>query len=142
MKADTVMEGYDLKDLTMEDFQTTVDQVLTRNKSLLDIMSKCQQSLAGVERTVIKAVTNCGCVQIEGKRQVVPETASLSEMKDYMDNQVRGELCPRCRELLDREMGKNLFYLTALCNTLNIDIYEVLTNEKERLNTLGKYSLR
>ena len=131
-----------MKDHTTEDFQSTVDAVLTRNKSLLDIISKCQQSMSGVERTIVKAVTNCGCVQIEGKRQNVPESASLTEMKTYMDNQVRGALCPRCREVLDRELGKNLFYLFALCNTLDMDVYDVLTHEKERLNTLGKYSLR
>ena len=40
-----------------------------------------------------------------------------------------------------REIGRNLFYLTALCNVFDISLQDVLQNETEALETLGKFNL-
>ena len=43
---------------------------------------------------------------------------------------------------IEREIGNNLFYLTSLCNALNINLYDVLLKESDKMNTLGKFTFR
>jgi len=136
------MELILMKDILAEDFQDLVHELLTRHKSILDLITKYQDSNARVNRSIIKAVTNCGCIQIEGKKQVIPTEATLEEMRNYMDTQLRGSLCENCKEIIEKELGTNLFYLTALCNTLNLNMYDIMLKEEKRLNTLGRFHLR
>ncbi|MDO5518739.1 MAG: DUF1573 domain-containing protein, partial [Clostridium sp.] len=46
------------------------------------------------------------------------------------------------REVIEKEIGTNLFYLTSLCNSLNINLYDVLLKEYNKNQTLGKFNLR
>ena len=55
------------KDTTIDSFQYAVEDLLVRNKSILDEMSKIQDSNARINRTISKAVTHCGCIQINAK---------------------------------------------------------------------------
>ena len=45
-------------------------------------------------------------------------------------------------EVIEREIGNNLFYLTSLCNALDINLYDVLLKESDKMNTLGKFTFR
>src|SRR5690606_16363748 len=94
-------------------FQQVVDEYLVRHRSVLDVLSKCQESAARVNRAVVKAVTMCGCVQIEAAAQQFPADASLLELRQHMDSHLRGTLCEHCRDVLDTELGRALFYLAA-----------------------------
>lgn len=134
--------GNSINDILMEDFQNVVGELLIRNRSILDILTKLQTSDGRVSRAVIKSVTHCGCIQIEGKKQAFPDEASMSELGGLVSTQVKGELCPECRQTIEKEIGGVLFYLAALCNTLGISLYDAILNEKEALDTLGNYSLR
>lgn len=134
--------GNSINDIHVEDFQNVVGDLLMRNRSLLDIISKVQSSTARVNRAVIKAVTHCGCVQIDGKKQTFPGEASMEELPDLLSSQVSGKLCPNCLATIEKEIGGALFYLAALSNTLDISLYDVILKEKEALSTLGSYSLR
>ncbi len=126
---------------TLDDFQDQVSQLLIRHRSILDVISKTQETTARVNRALTKAITECGCVQIVAKKQPYDASKSLSENRELLDTHFSGHLCEHCRDVLTAELGKNLFYLTALCNIADIKLSEVLKSESERLNTLGVFNL-
>ncbi len=134
--------GSSINDIHIEDFQSVVGDLLMRNRSILDIISKIQTSAGRVNRSVVKAVTHCGCVQIEGKKQTFPGEANMKDLHELLSTQLNGKPCSECRVTIEEEIGGVLFYLAALCNTLGISLYDVILNEKERLSTLGSYSLK
>jgi hypothetical protein len=134
--------GSSINDILMEDFQNVVSELLMRNRSILDILTKIQTSSGRVDRSVVKAVTHCGCIEIEGKKQVFPGEVSMKNFSGLMSTQIKGELCTECRQTIEKEIGGVLFYLAALSNTLGISLYDVVLSEKETLGTLGSYSLR
>jgi predicted house-cleaning noncanonical NTP pyrophosphatase (MazG superfamily) len=130
-----------MKDSVLHKFQDSVSEVLIRHKSILDIISKYQESCAKVNRSIIKAATNCGCIRIDAKAQHIPKDISYEDLKDFLDNHVSGELCDICRDKITQEMGNHLFYLVGICNTLHLDIHEILTKQSKNIETLGKYGL-
>ncbi|MCT8976536.1 DUF1573 domain-containing protein [Clostridium sp. CX1] len=134
-----------MKDVIFDDFQNAVDDSLIRHKSILDIMTKLQESNGRVNRAVAKSITNCGCVQVNGKKQHFPEdddAINIESLKDSFTTHIDGKLCDNCRDVIERELGNNLFYLASLCNTLDLNLYDVLLKEYDKINTLGKYSFR
>jgi len=134
--------GNSIRDIHAEDFQSVVNELLVRNRSILDILSKVQTSTGRVNRAVVKAVTHCGCIGIDGKKQSFPEEASVEQLSRLLSSQLKGKLCAECRSTVEDELGGALFYLASLCNALDISLYDVIVKEKERLGTLGDYSLR
>lgn len=130
-----------MKDLLYDHFQDSVGELLIRHKSILDVLTKFQESQSRVSRAVVKAVTSCGCIEIDSKKQNISEDVSLQELKNYMDTHLKGNLCSNCRDIIEKEMGNNLFYIAALCNVLDISMYDVLLKEYEKMNTLGIYNL-
>lgn len=131
-----------MKDIIYDDFQNSVNDSLLRHKSILDIMTKYTESSARVNRAIAKAVTNCGCMNINARKQNLPEDDSLDNMCDCLESHITGELCDSCREVIEREIGNNLFYLTSLCNDLDISLYDVLLKEHDKMSTLGKFTFR
>ena len=131
-----------MKDIIFDDFQNSVNDSLLRHKSVLDVLTKFSESNARVNRAVAKAVTNCGCLQIDAKKQRLSEESVIDNLGDCLNTHIKGELCANCREVIEREIGNNLFYLTSLCNNLDINLYDVLLKESDRINTLGKFSFR
>ncbi|MBN2899729.1 MAG: DUF1573 domain-containing protein [Clostridia bacterium] len=130
-----------MKDLLSDQFQNKVDEVLVRHASILDILTKYDQAAANVNRAVVKSITNCGCVSIESDQSEIPSEIEYSEMKIYTKTHITGELCPICKEKIEEEMGNSLFYLAALCNHLDLNLYDALVKEYNKLTTLGKYTL-
>lgn len=116
----------------LTEYQERVARIIARNKSVLDILSKQQWANARVARSVVKAVTGCGCVEIDGRKNP-PRTG---------DTQLRGELCEECENTVKTEMGELLFYLVSLCNALGISLDEVVRRDMNRCDMLGYYSLR
>jgi hypothetical protein len=94
---------------THDEFQKTVDSMLIRHQSILDIITKLQESSARVNRAVIKAVTSCGCITIEAQKSAIPENATLADLKFILNSHVRGILCPSCKEMIETELGKQFF---------------------------------
>ena len=133
-----------MKDIIFDDFQNCVNDSLIRHKSILDILTKYSESTSKVNRSVAKAVTQCGCISISAKKQYNSEINLKSEadLQNYLSTHLDGELCDKCREIIEREIGNNLFYLTALCNHLNINLYDILLKEYNKSATLGKFNLR
>jgi len=132
-----------MKDVIFDDFQNAVNESLLRHKSILDILSKLNESEARINRAVTKSVTNCGCIEINAYRQQLPEDdTSIESLSNCLKTHLDGSLCDNCREVLEREIGNNLFYLTSLCNVLDLNLYDILLKEYDKIDTLGKYTFR
>lgn len=132
-----------MKDIIFDNFQNDVNESLFRHKSILDIITKYSESSARVNRAVAKSVTNCGCINVSASKQNMSALdQSLTEYGNSLETHIDGKLCENCREVIEREMGNNLFYLTSLCNSLDINLYDVLIKEDDKINTLGKFTFR
>lgn len=130
-----------MKDFICEDFQRSVSELLIRHKSILDILTKLEESQSRVNRAVAKAVTNCGCIEVNAKKQTIPPDADIEDLKNCMSSHLKGELCENCKDIIEKEIGNNIFYITSLCNTLGISLNTVLEKEYEKINTLGIYNM-
>lgn len=130
-----------VKDVLCDGFQETVASCLMRHRSILDVMTKLTESTGRVNRAVAKAVTGCGCIEIEAKKQTIPpDIDSLEGLREHMSTHLKGHLCDSCAEVLEDEIGRNLFYLTALCSLLDLNLQTILSSERERVACLGVYN--
>lgn len=123
-------------------FQAQVDEYLLRHRSVLDVLTKLQESTARVNRAVAKAVTTCGCISISATKQQFPTDVGLSEVRQYLQSHLEGKLCERCTETVESEIGSELFYIAALCNLLDLDLDAIREKEHSRIKTLGIYNLK
>ncbi|HAA08369.1 MAG: DUF1573 domain-containing protein [Syntrophomonadaceae bacterium] len=131
-----------MKDLICDEFQNVVGDLLIRHRSILDILSKLSEASSRVNRAVAKSITNCGCLSIQAEKVQIPEhVESFDELRKFLDSHLRGELCPHCEEIICSELGKMLFYSAALCNTLNISLYDVFIKEYKEASTLGIFNM-
>ncbi|HHV54803.1 MAG TPA: DUF1573 domain-containing protein [Firmicutes bacterium] len=128
------MEQQDLPAL-----QAAVARNLVRHRSILDIMSKLDESGAKINRAVARSVTMCGCIRVNAGKQTF--NGDLAHSLESVDDHVLGELCDGCRENLETEIGRHLYYLAALGNVLGIDLEEVVRTELRRLAALGLFTL-
>jgi hypothetical protein len=124
-----------MKKTLTEEFQDTVEELHIWNRSILDIMTKLQIAGAKVNRTAAKAVTSCGCIELDGRKN----TVTFEKKKD--GSQIRGVLCEDCRAGVEKEIGENLYYIVSLCNSLNLSLDKIIAKELERVKALGKYNL-
>ncbi len=125
-------------------FQDFIKDILIRNKSILDQTTKLQDACTHLCRNISKSATTCGCISIHAKKQPYPtiEELSIDDLKSLMKTHIEGQLCPNCEELLEKEMGRVLFYLAAIANTFDLSLSDILEHEKKHTELLGKYSLR
>ncbi|KPU42660.1 hypothetical protein OXPF_38370 [Oxobacter pfennigii] len=135
-----------MKDVIIDDFQNIVSESLIRHKSIMDVLSKLQESGARINRALSKSITSCGCIEIKAKKQEfpaeIPEDMTLDDFNKCMSNHIDGALCEKCREVLEKEIGSNLYYVASLCNVLDINMYDVILKEYSKLMMLGRYNLR
>ncbi|SDL27211.1 DUF1573 domain-containing protein [Natronincola ferrireducens] len=131
-----------MEKFSLQDFQHKADDVLIRHKSILDILTKLQESSARINRAVAKSATYCGCIELHIKKQEIPENISYSQLKGYMKSHVDGGLCDVCKEKIEQELSTSFFYMSALCNIFDLDMKNLLEDYYENhLKTLGKYGL-
>lgn len=130
-----------MQDKRCNDFQSAVDEYLIRHRSALDVLTKYQESTARVNRAFAKAVTECGCVQLNASRQKVPANTEFRDLKNFMSSHLSGEPCDQCKEVLTTELGHSLFYLAALCNMSGLNLADVIKDECKKVTTLGLYHL-
>lgn len=135
-----------MKDVIFDDFQNSVNESLLRHRSILDIMTKLQETEARINRAVAKTITNCGCMQVEANKQIKLDKldidTDIDDLKEHFQTHIKGSPCESCRDVLEREIGNHLFYLTSMCNLLDLNMYDILLKEFDRMNTLGKFTLR
>lgn len=131
-----------MTDIEMSEFQMLVDEVLTRNKSLMDVLSKMQNTCAHTNRAVTKSITQCGCISLKAQKQVIPPDIPVEERSHYAKTHVEGKLCPTCRDMIEKELGGLMFYLASICNVLDLSLFDITLKEQQRLLTLGRFHLR
>lgn len=124
-----------------DQLQTSVSKLLIKHKSILDVLTKQQESVTRTNRAIIKAVTSCGCIEIHASKQKIGEDISIENIHDILDNHLNGNLCDQCQDVIVREMGNHMFYLTALCNLLDLNLSEIIVKEEKKINTLGIYNM-
>lgn len=138
-----------MKDLIFDEFQNSVDSCLLRHKSILDILSKIQESQCRVNRSVIKSVTSCGCIKIKAEKQNINYSLSneelakltLDDLDAPLSSHLEGHVCENCRKVIESEIGNHLFYITSLCNSLDLNLYDILLTEYKNINTFDKLHL-
>ncbi|MNI19307.1 hypothetical protein D3C81_1017550 [compost metagenome] len=126
---------------SLQSFQEQVSELLLRHRSLLDVMSKLGQTNAAAVRSVTKAVTECGCIELHATKQDFKSGMDLQQAQETIHKHVRGELCENCRDAITNELGRNLFYMSALCNLVDIDMDEVVERESQKCATLGLFNM-
>lgn len=126
---------------SFDDFQEKVSEVLSRHKSILDIMTKLDEYNSRINRAVAKSVTNCGCIEINAKKQSF-DSDSIEDMKKHAKSHLEGHICPNCKDILEDEIGAYMFYLAALSNNFDIQIADVLEKENNRNKLLGLFGLK
>lgn len=124
-----------------KDFQAQVSQVLIRHKSILDVTTKLDEYNARINRAVAKSVTSCGCISIHATKQDYSND-TFDEMLNTVKTHVEGRLCDGCKDVLDGEIGSYVFYLSALCNTLDLSLDDIIKKEYNTIKTLGIFSLK
>ncbi|MBN3523777.1 nucleoside triphosphate pyrophosphohydrolase family protein [Paenibacillus apiarius] len=126
---------------SLQTLQDQVADLLLRHRSLLDILSKYGQSDASVNRAVTKAITECGCLELHATRQPYCADMDVNQAKQSMESHVQGNLCDHCKDVVKSELGKHLFYMSALCNLLDIELNDVVKQESSKCSTLGIFNL-
>ncbi len=116
----------------INEYQRSAAKIPARNKSVLDILTKLQYADARVARSVIKAVTGCGCIEIHGKRSAGRNAES----------QIRGNICEDCAAAVETQIGEMFFYTASLCNALGISMEEIFRKDISRSDMFGNYTLR
>ena len=95
-----------MKDIIFDSFQNDVSESLLRHKSILDIITKYAESSCRINRAVAKSVTNCGCIEINAKKQCLPnDDNSLEDLSTCLQTHLDGCLCDNCREVIEREIS-------------------------------------
>ena len=122
-------------------FQDQVDAYLIRHRSILDVLSKLDESTARVNRAVVKAVTTCGCISINAGKQQFPSEVGLSEIRAYLQTHLNGTVCDRCRETIETEIGTALFYTAGLCSLLDLELDQIQEKQHSRIKSLGIFNL-
>lgn len=125
----------------LKPFQDQVSEVLIRHRSLLDVMSKFGQTNAAVNRAVTKAITECGCIEVDAGKQPYDQVLTPAQIRELAKTHVKGDLCETCTENVMKELGRNLFYMSALGNLLRINLDDVLEQESDKMQTLGFFNL-
>lgn len=126
---------------SLQEFQEQVSELLLRHRSLLDVVTKFSQSNASVNRAVAKSITECGCIELTARPQGFSDQMELDQARQKSKSHMTGQLCETCQDAIRGEMGKNLFYLSALCNALDIQLDEVVAKESDKCSTLGWFNL-
>jgi hypothetical protein len=130
-----------MSDIIYDQFQNLVQDVLIRHNSLLDIITKLDESNARVNRAAVKTITSCGCLSLHAEKPNIPEDTEYQDIKNFVGTDLSGKMCPVCRDKINQEIGTHLFYLAALCNHMDINLYDAFLHEYNRIKTLGPFSL-
>mgnify|MGYP005816373187 CR=1 FL=1 len=139
-----------MKDLLADGFQEAVQGSLLAERSVLDVSARLIEASNRVQRALFYAATNCGCVSIEVGRPSTHGTsaeslatktaaASASMVSNRSTPSITGSLCESCRDTLEAEMGRQMYYLAVLCNATDASLYDILIKELRRLTTLGEF---
>ena len=113
MEVTNLPEVDGISSLTLKQFQDQVLELLLRHRSLLNVLLKFQQSGAAANRSVVKSITECGCIQVHAAKQEYHPEMTLDEAKDVLRTHVSGHLCEQCIEVVSSELGRYFLHVCA-----------------------------
>ena len=126
---------------TCHDFQKNVEENLVRHFSVLDIVSKFQETNARVNRALFRAVTDCGCIQIDASKQVLPDDCSFEDIRNHVQSTLRGGSSAKTAGTsLKRKSVKICSTLAGMCNALKLDLEEIIHRGKPARGHTGNLS--
>ena len=79
-----------MKDIIFDSFQNDVSESLLRHKSIIDVLTKYTESSSRVNRAVAKAVKNCGCIEINAKKQCQSKRQHLEDLSECLKTHMDG----------------------------------------------------
>lgn len=120
-----------MNDMIFDDYQNLVNNCLIRHNNILDVITKFNETNSKINRAVAKSINNCGCINV-----------NLTSKTTISDKSEHTNTCDDCREIIETEIGNNLFYLTSLCNLLNINLYDIIIKEYDKMKILGKFNIK
>jgi hypothetical protein len=123
------------------EFQNVTGNLQLLNKSILDIVTKLDEQASMLNRAVFKSATHCGCIEIHATKQLFSDNKTLEENQQDSETHVEGELCPKCKEKIEEEMGELMFYIASMCCALDLDLESIMNTKLKHLKTLGIYNL-
>ena len=53
------------------------------------------------------------------------------DLADKVSSHVHGEICDNCRDVIEEEISF-MFFIASLCNTLDLDLKDIIMKEYER----------
>ena len=129
-----------MNDMIFDEYQNCVNYCLIRHNNILDVITKYSETNSKVNRAIAKSITNCGCINIKNISYIKNGENNINK-EISSDSKTSCIACDDCREVIEKEIGNNLFYLTSLCNLLGISLYDIIIKEYNKMITLGKFNL-
>lgn len=130
-----------IQDIITDELQYMVEEYESMNTSMIDQMTKLSDYCSKLNRSISKASTQCGCISITANKQNYETSHGTSMSPRPLDKNCIGDLCPDCKELIEKHMGSTLYYMAALCNTLELNLYDVILKELDKVDLLRKYNI-
>lgn len=130
-----------IQDIITDEFQYAIDEFECINKSILDQMAKLNEYACKLNKSITTASTQCGCIQIYASKHSYDNLNDLSS-QNKAPKDCYGILCNECTEHVEKYMGSLLYYLASLCNTLDLNLYDVFLKELEKIYLLRQYNLK
>ena len=134
-------ERIEIKDLSTIHLKNIIKYIKKHNIDTPLLLPLMEEYNSRMNRAIAKSCTMCGCIEINAKKQQY-DGETFEESLKTISSHVKGELCPVCKENLEREIGSYLFYLMAMCNSFGIEISDVLDREYLNTKTLGFFSMK
>ncbi|TCK92346.1 hypothetical protein EDC19_2076 [Natranaerovirga hydrolytica] len=128
-----------LPDSLTDELQFLVEEYELINTSILDQMTKFSDYCSKINRSIIKSCTQCGCVKIDANKNIFEDLHQFA--LDKKSTHCFGDLCPDCKELIEKNIGSALYYLASICNSLDLNLYDILIKEIQKVDLLRKYNI-
>lgn len=129
-----------MNDMIFDEYQNCINDCLINHNDILDVITKYSETNSKVNRIIAKSIINCGCINIYNISKSRNDNNYINKINSC-NNKTFDIICDDCREIIEKEIGNNLFYLTSLCNLLGINLYDIIIKEYNKIITLGKFNL-
>lgn len=132
------------KNTITNEFQDTVREYEYFHKNILEQLVKFQELSAKLNKNIIRACSTCGCIEINANKFDFSNNArelSFEAIRLLEDHHIKGNLCEDCKDLIEKHMGSCLYYLTYMCNSLNLDFNDIFIKEMDKINLLGRFNI-
>lgn len=117
--------------------QQKAGEYLIADPGALQILLLIQLNACHLHQCVLNAANGCGCVSLSCAPVTPPADWDCTVKIASGDN--LGKLCPNCRAAICDRLGALLFYIAALCSSMNLTLPDICESEIEKLDLLGYF---